>query len=109
MKKGSGKYTVYVDDNFHFMDESERYEHGSYRTLAAAVKAAKRIVDEYLEEHYKPGMTAEELYSAYTSFGEDPWISPDEDNSFSAWDYAKERCREICGSGRKRAKKDKKD
>ena len=97
--KDSGKYTVYIDDNFHFMDESERYEHGSYRTLAAAVKACKRIVDEFLKEHYKPGMTAEELYSGYTGFGEDPWISGDDKDRFLAWDYAKERSDQICASG----------
>ena len=31
--KPAGKYTVLVNDNFHYMDESERYELGSFETL----------------------------------------------------------------------------
>jgi hypothetical protein len=39
---------------------------------------------------------ANEMYKQYTMFGEDPWISSDDpDCKFSAWDYAKERCREL--------------
>jgi hypothetical protein len=42
-------------------------------------------------------MTAASLYTAYTMFGDDPFVvaSPGaEDVSFSAWDYAKQRCTE---------------
>ena len=43
-------------------------------------------------------MTADQLYRAYTMFGEDPWISdtPDGTPRFSAWDYARRRTAEIC-------------
>ena len=45
----------------------------------------------------KPGMTASELYDAYTGFGDDPFIvcvnSDDERVRFSSWDYAKEQSR----------------
>ena len=44
-------------------------------------------------------MTAEALFSSYTSFGEDPWIvapTPEDTVQFSAWDYAKRRCDEMC-------------
>ena len=92
-------YKVMVDDNYHYMDESERYEHGVFRTADRAVAACKRIVDEYLKDAFKPGMTEQELYQAYTMFGEDPFIVAvgDIDNPmrFSAWDYARERCRAL--------------
>lgn len=91
-------YTVWVDDNFHYMDESNRYELGKYESLAAAIAAAKRIVDEYLLSAYKHGITADQLYHSYVSFGEDPFIIPSEGNEilFSAWNYAKARCQELC-------------
>ena len=52
------------------------------------------------EPQYQPGMSAEDLYKRYTSFGEDPFIvvidGTDNDANFSAWRYAKERCGAIC-------------
>ena len=90
-------YTVYVDDNFHYMDESERYKLGDFETAEAAVAAAKQIVDEYLASAHQSAMTAAELNHSYVCFGEDPFIVPqDPDSKFSAWDYARERCRELC-------------
>ena len=90
-------YTVYVDDNFHYMDESERYKLGEFATAEAAVAAAKKVVDEYLASAYQPGMSAEELSRSYLLFGEDPYIVPRGPGSdFSARDYARERCRELC-------------
>ena len=89
---------VFVDDNFHYTDEDERYQLGEFATLEAAMAACKKIVDDFLLENYKPGMTTEALYRQYTSFGEDPWIVGQEDDRkpFSAWTYAEQRCREIC-------------
>src|SRR3989344_4643828 len=90
-------FKVYVDDNFHYMDESERYEQGEYETYDEAVAVCKKIVDEYLISAHKDQMTADELYESYKSFGEDPFIVPaDEKTRFSAWKYAKERCKELC-------------
>ena len=90
-------YKVLVDDNFHYMDEDETYTYGEFETLSEAVNAAKRIVDSSLSEQYKPGMNADELYDLYKNFGEDPYIAPGfHHDIFSAWDYAKERCYEIC-------------
>lgn len=90
-------YKVLVDDNFHYMDETERYQLAEFPTAESAIAAAQRIVDDYLSSAYQPGMTAEELYTSYTSFGEDPFIvSPGEKVEFSAWTYAKRRCTEIC-------------
>ena len=91
------KYEVYVDDNFHFMDESERYRLGAFDTCEEAVAACKKNVDEFLEKGYKKGMSFKELYEGYIGFGEDPFIiSGDEKCFFSAWNYAKKRCAELC-------------
>jgi hypothetical protein len=91
------RYKVVVDDNFHYMDESERYTHGEFDSAAIALSAAKALVDADLNSLYRSGMTADELYGHYTSFGNDPYIvSEDQSCGFSAWSYAKERCQEIC-------------
>lgn len=68
-------YTVIVDDNFHYMDEDERYRHGEFDDCESAVKACKKIVDEFLLQHYEPGMIAEQLLTGYIMFGEDPFVS----------------------------------
>ena len=94
------KYTIHVDDNFHYMDEDERYTLGEFDTAEAAIAAARDIVDQYLQSAYKPGISARELYDSYVTFGEDPWISTDDgDCKFSAWDYAKQRAVQMCGGG----------
>jgi hypothetical protein len=96
-------FQVFVDDNFHAYDESERYQLGTYHTLDAAIAACRTLVDRDLAHHYKPGMTPDELYDQYRAFGEDPWIKNTEreigspaEVPFSAWEYAKRRSAEIC-------------
>ena len=94
------KYTLLCDDNFHYMDETERIVLGQFDSAEAAIAAARRVVDRDLSEAHKPGMTADELYQHYTSFGSDPFIrSDDRSCEFSAWTYARSRCSEICASG----------
>ena len=89
-------YSVLVDDNFHFMDESERWQLGEFDTGEEAVAACKRMVDACLEGHYEPGMTAEALETRYKMFGDDPWIEGTGKVDFSAWDYAAARAKEMC-------------
>jgi hypothetical protein len=90
-------YKVFVDDNFHYMDESARYHLGDFDSLEAAVTACKRIVDEFLISSYRPGMTSAELLTQYAFYGEDPFVfAGDGIVYFSARDYASERIREIC-------------
>jgi hypothetical protein len=92
-------YKVMVDDNFDYMDEDKRYEHGVFLTAEEAISACKRIVDSNLNGFMKPGMTSSELYDAYTHFGDDPFIvcvKPDDESvKFSAWNYAEERSRVV--------------
>ncbi len=91
------RYTVRVDDNYHYMDESERYTLGEYETCEQAIRECKQIVNDFLSSSYKAGMTTYELYQGYVMFGEDPFISSGDENcKFSAWTYAKEQCEEIC-------------
>lgn len=90
------KFTVYVDDNYHYQDESERYKLGEFDSYDEAVKECKKIVDEFLSGHHE-GKKSEELLSEYQQYGEDPWITPEpEGKHFSAWDYAEERCKVLC-------------
>lgn len=92
------QYKVMVDDNFHYMDESERYLSGIYATPEEAIQKCKIIVDEYLMSALKPDISVEELYRSYAGFGEDPWIdSGDGVNHFSAWEYASLRAKELTG------------
>ena len=88
-------YTVLVDDNFDYMDEDKRYEHGAYATLEQAVAACQAIVDACLQRAYQPGMSATKLYEEYIAGGEDPFIVGPVAN-FSAWTYAKQRCEVLC-------------
>jgi hypothetical protein len=102
------RYKVPVDDNFHYMDEDERWTAGTYETLEKALAECCRLVEVSLVDLFEPGISAEELYQYYTMFGFDPFIVPIEGDipvavddvraKFSAWKYAKERCRAICGS-----------
>jgi hypothetical protein len=88
-------YVVLVDDNFHFMKEEERYQSGDYATLEEAVKKCQEIVDSFLDDQYKPGMSSDALFEQYAHFGEDPFIRGPE-SDFSAWNYARQRCDELC-------------
>jgi hypothetical protein len=95
------RYKVMVDDNFHYQDSDERWEQGTYETMEEALAACRGIVDQSLEKEHRPGTSAEALYGRYMSFGDDPFIvvldGSDDRATFSAWSYAKERCRVICG------------
>lgn len=95
----SAIYKVMVDDNFHYMDKSERYVAGTYATADETLKKCKQIVDEYLASAYSADMDAKKLYQSYAGFGEDPFIvvegATDDPVRFSSCEYAKLRCEEI--------------
>jgi hypothetical protein len=96
---GEQLFQVFVDDNFHYMDENERYRLGGFSTREAALEASRRIVDEFLESTYRPGLTADELWELYMMFGDNPFVVAADGTvcKFSGWDYARERCRVLCG------------
>jgi hypothetical protein len=94
-------YRVFVDENFHYMDHNHRYALGDYATYAEAFAACKELVDRFLRHEYVPGMPASALYFRYMMFGRDPFLVNGTDGTeaqpgFSAWDYAKARCAELC-------------
>ncbi len=90
-------YRVLIDDNFHYQDEDARYELGRFATHAEAEAACRAIVDHFLEWHWQPGMSAEDLIEHYQDFGEDPFIQgPTTGPPFSAWTYARMRAKEMC-------------
>ncbi|HXJ84578.1 MAG TPA: hypothetical protein VMS64_38545 [Candidatus Methylomirabilis sp.] len=93
------KYRVLIDDNFHFMDESARYQLGEFDTRKAAVAACKKVVDDCLTATYQLGMPAATLLLQYKMSGDDPWIAGGRTPvKFSAWSYAEARALEMCGS-----------
>jgi hypothetical protein len=100
MEGAMPRYKVMVDDNFHYMDLDERWEHGTYETLEPALAACREIVDRSLDEESRLGISAEALFERYVHFGDDPFIvvldGTDDRAAFSAWSYAKERCGVIC-------------
>lgn len=92
-------YRVLVDDNFHFMDEDERWCLGEFATYEEALIAARRLVEHFFRDT-KPGQTAEALYKGYMGFGDDPFIvafggAEPPASLFSAWDYAKHLASEL--------------
>lgn len=95
INNNSKKYIVYVDDNFHFMDESERYCAGEFDTPGEAIEKCIKIVEDSLEGSAKIENTAEALYRSYAMFGEDPFIIGPTKTKFEAWKYAKKRSEEI--------------
>ena len=72
--KMNEKYEVCVDDNYHYMDESERYTAGSYHSLEKAIEKCKKITISSLEELCEKGITPERLSAQWSMFGEDPFI-----------------------------------
>jgi hypothetical protein len=71
---------------------------GPFDSLDEALATCRKIVDDFLAENYRPRMRAAELLSQYGTFGEGPSIIPSPaPRPFSAWAYAAERVREICG------------
>jgi hypothetical protein len=72
------RYKVMVDDNFHYMEEDERDEVGTFPTIEEAITACKQIVDNS-PRHLAKGKTytPDELYDYYVSFGSDPSAAAD--------------------------------
>lgn len=89
------KYRIIVDDNFHFMDESESYDSGSFSTYEEAVAKCKIIIDDFLKDAVRPGDTSEGLYSTFIMYGETPHIDGEKLGNFSALEYAKWKCQEL--------------
>lgn len=93
------KFHLRVYDNFHYMDESEVYNHGQYDTYEAALIAAKAIVDDFFEYNWQIGITPDSLIGQYCLCGEGPIILPNEHGKHersSARTYANISAVEVC-------------
>ena len=64
-------WVVYVDDNFHCMDESHLRLHGRFATLEEAVAACVTITEDSVADCMNEDGTC-----GYRMFGEDPWVQP---------------------------------
>ncbi len=74
---------------------------GNFKTLPIAIAASKRVIDQFLLREYTPGTTAKVLFAVYQNLGEFPYIFRDDDKTFNVpgfnhFQYALERCHEIC-------------
>ncbi len=69
-----GGFTVKIDDNYHFMDGTERVTHGQFETADEALAVCRVIVDDFLADAIKPGMSSAALWERYKMFGEDPFV-----------------------------------
>jgi hypothetical protein len=96
-------FTVWVDDNYHFMDKSYRYQIvDDYDTKDEAIAKCREIVESSIGTNHKKGKSAEELFSGWSMYGESPFIvssfsiSPEyKETIFSASEYAKEFCEKL--------------
>jgi hypothetical protein len=70
----NGQFKIFVDDNFHYMDESERYAAGSYNSLEEAIGQCKELTIKSLKDLYEKGITPEKLQTQWLMFGEDPYV-----------------------------------
>ena len=57
MELPKSKYRVLVDNNFHYMDKSERYSAGEYDSCEQAIEKCKRSINKFLLAGLKPSIT----------------------------------------------------
>jgi hypothetical protein len=83
--------------------QEDGYKHGEFPDLASATAACKKIVDDFLlaQNTKAPGQSSQDLFRLYSAFGEDPYVVGVQPSEFSAWDYAKERCRQLVDGERR--------
>jgi hypothetical protein len=97
-------YRITWLDNFHAPAETVSSDGpGAYATAAEAIASAQASIDRDLRDMYRSGMTSDELYRCFVMYGETPIILGDPRVEFSASDYARQRCGEICDEGARRS------
>ncbi len=83
-------------DNFSAPSDGASSAGRTFDCYEDAVAHCKRVIDSFLEDNYKPGMSAEELWHFFAMFGEDASVSTGTGEAFSGWDYANHRCALLC-------------
>ncbi|PIR53501.1 hypothetical protein COU76_00800 [Candidatus Peregrinibacteria bacterium CG10_big_fil_rev_8_21_14_0_10_49_10] len=67
-------FTVFIADNFHYMDDSPHIKHGTFATLEEAIEACEHITIWSVMDQYEEGISPEKLTDKYRTFGSDPYI-----------------------------------
>lgn len=86
----------------HLQPEPEVRRIGEYQTVAEAVAAAQRVIEQFLHDEFRRGMSAKRLYALYEERGEHTFIFQDEAKTFNVpgfdhADYARALAAKICG------------
>ena len=74
-----------------------------FPTAGEAIAAAQRAIERSLAECFKPGMSAEELFDVFSSFGEITFIFKDKGDAraeFDPWKHARKRAGELAQAER---------
>lgn len=75
---------------------------GTFDTREEAIACAKRTIDSFLLQQYRPDMFPRDLYARYQLAGEHPTIFQDDEATmnvagFNSLQYATQRCQDYCG------------
>ncbi len=75
---------------------------GEFETREEAIACARRTIDAFLLQQYRPDMLPRDLFARYQMAGEHPSIFQDDNatmnvSGFNPLQYAKQRCQEYCG------------
>lgn len=83
------KYYIKICDLYCYKD-NQRYHYGNFETYEEAVIESKKMIDDFLENNWKPEITLQELVLLFGFIGQSLVILPevDNENTFSATNYA---------------------
>lgn len=75
---------------------------GEYQTVAEAVAVAQKVIEQFLREEFRRGMSAKRLFALYEERGEHTFIFQDEAKTFNVpgfdhADCARDLAAKICG------------
>ena len=75
---------------------------GTFKTREEAIACAKRTIDSFLLQQYRPDMFPRDLYARYQLAGEHPVIFQDDNatmnvSGFNPPLYTTQRCQDYCG------------
>ena len=89
--------TYYVEALGHAPETAEVRHIGQYDTLALAIDAAQRTIDEFLRHALEADVSPSKLFLTYQARGEHPVIFVDSDKTlnvpdFNHFEYAFARC-----------------
>ncbi len=93
------EFIVKASDNSRFDSTENDYLYGAFATYEEAYARCEEIVEDFLLSNKTQGMSAEELFHHYISFGEEPYIVAVDGSEcvpFPAIVYAKEQSTQIC-------------